>query len=42
MTGEYTRERVLALNLERAAEEETAAKTNKPKAQRGRAAGELL
>ncbi len=39
---EQIRERLLALNLERAAEEAKAAKVKKPKVQRGKAEGELI
>jgi hypothetical protein len=42
LTDEQILERLLALNLARAAEEAKAAKVKKPKAQRERSAGELL
>jgi hypothetical protein len=42
LTDEQILERLLALNLERAAEEEKAARVNKPKLQRARQADEML
>jgi len=42
VSEEQILERLLALNLERAAEEEAATKTKKPRASRGKQDGELL
>ncbi|MEP6663345.1 MAG: hypothetical protein ABJC04_06730, partial [Verrucomicrobiota bacterium] len=42
LTDEQILEKLLALNLERAAEEAKAAKVKKPKAQRAKEAGELV